>query len=103
MGQPQGLKAVPFWFVTGIIPSGRSQRTLTGRCTRRRQLGFIHIEVAVFPQGFVQISSGDPRKNPSPEFSGNYARLMVKSEQLVAALGPDRAKPVPAAAFLSPS
>lgn len=53
--------------------------------------------VGIFPQGIVQIYSGAPHKNLSPEFSGNGTRRMVKSEQLVAARGPDREKHFPAA------
>lgn len=71
--------------------------TFTSRCAQQRQSGLLHLEIAIFPQSFVQIYSGDTHKNLSPEFSGNYTRLMVKSEKLEAALGPDREKRFPAA------
>lgn len=75
--------------------------TLTSWCTQQRRSGLLHLEIAIFPQGFVRIYPGDPHKNLSPEFGGNYTRLMVKSEKLVAALRPDRDEHFPAALYSS--
>lgn len=75
--------------------------TLTSWCTQQRQSGLLRLEIAIFPQGFVWIYPGDPHKNLSPEFGGNYTRLMVKSEKLVAALRPDRDEHFPAALYSS--
>lgn len=85
--------------MTRVIHSERSQMTLTSWCIQQRQSGLLHLEIALFPQGFVRIYPEDPHKNLSSEFSGNYTRLMVKSEKLVAALRPDREERFPAALY----